>query len=785
MLALAALGMALSPPPPAPGLVNASFDDGVLDESRAPRGWAVAVYGALPDVGFDEPPPGLAGYSLRVESQEDSDTAIYQDLRVAPGAWFRLSAWIRTADLVASTPIYGAICACDGPMPYARSRNLGGTSEWQRAEVLLRSPSSGVLRVALFYVGFGKGTGTVWFDEVELTPVTASEIAPARIAVTDELRRPERISPFIYGNFVEFLDNHVQGMRAQMLHDVSFEGILPPADWCHWQADKDVEDHPWHATGDEAAGAVTLVEGDALNGARFCRLAMERKSGGRCGIRQGGLAVLQGRRYTLAAFLRADGLEGPVTVSLGRDYGPFVASYASADIDVISSEWKRYAVELVPDTTDHDAELSIRAAGTGVLDIDQVTLMPEGHLRGWRSDVVDAVRRLKPNCIRFGGSAVIAYDWKSGIGDPDRRAPFQNVYWGRMEPNDVGIDEFLQFCELVGAEPLVCVSYNVGGPEDAAAQVEYCNGPPNTRWGSLRARNGHPEPYRVRLWQVGNEQSGDVYERSFTAYCQAMRAADPTIEIAASSSSDGIVEQGAAVIDYVSPHYYTPSLLAIRDDIDLQRRRVERLARGRRIRLAITEWNQTAGDWGGPRALMGTLGNALYCARVLHIYQRNCDIVAIANRSNMTNSWWAGVIQTDKSSLFVTPAYHVLQLFSTRCGSSPLRVTDGQGLELLGAEQDGPLDVMATRSDDGSALTVTVVNDGPSEVASILDLSAHLRHPVEADLVTLAGDGPMAINDWARPELVAPQEGRVLLRPRTRLVFPAWSLTVVVLRLLG
>jgi alpha-N-arabinofuranosidase len=349
-----------------------------------------------------------------------------------------------------------------------------------------------------------------------------------------------------------------------------------------------------------------------------------------------------------------------------------------------------------------------------------------------------------------------------------------------MEPNDVGTDEFLEFCELVGAEPLLCTSYNVGTPEDAAAQVEYCNGGPDTEWGAVRARNGRVRPFSVHYWQVGNEQGGEEYEAKFVAYVRAMRAVDPSIEILASSAGDGILRAGADVIDYMSPHYYTPSLRDVVADIEVERERIARLGKGRRIRLGITEWNQSAGDWGAARALMATQENALFCARELAIYQRNSDMIAIANRSNLTNSWCCGLIQTTRDALYVTPAYYAMQLMSKWSGNRALRVGDGDGHELLGAEFGSVLDASATLSEDGARLTVSVVNDGPEAVATTLHLRAHLSGQRSATWHVLAADGPNAVNEAARPDRVRPKTEAGRVGPEAKRVFPPWSLTLLV-----
>jgi alpha-L-arabinofuranosidase len=777
-LGLAAALCATAPAAP-PELVSFRFDQGPIDEAGAPAGWQIAVYGAQPTVTLDAPAPGRDGRSLRISASEDSDTAIYQDLQVVPNAWYRLSGWVKTEDLRAATSIYGAFCAADGPSPYVCSPNRGGDSEWQREAIVLRAPASGTLRVALFLVGFGKGTGTVWFTDLALESVSASEAASASIVVTKEAASPAPISPWIYGNFIEFLDHHVQGMRAQMLDDVSFEGILPPAEWCFWQPDKDVVDRPWHETGLGGDGRVERIREGAFNGESCYRISIPTAPGYGHGIRQRGLCVRPERTYTLSLYLRQEDCDGPVEVNLGHDWGPFVSSYAKAAITGVTGEWAKYTVTLAPDTEDTDAELSIRVAATGTVWVDQVTLVPDDSILGWRRDVVEATRALKPNCLRFGGSAVIVYDWTKGIGDPDKRVPFPNQYWGRMEPNDVGIGEFLQFCDLVDAEPIVCVSYNVGAPEDAASQVEYCNGGVETKWGALRAANGHPEPYGVRLWQVGNEQSGPEYEAKLPSYCKAMLAVDPGIELLTAFPSDKVVEDTRDLARYICPHYYTPSLRDVLRDLAEQRARLDRLAPGKAIRVGVTEWNGSAGDWGAARAFQSTQSNALYGARLMHIFQRNSDLVAMANRSGLMNGWCCGNIQTSARGLWVTPAYYAMQLLSTHCGSHPLRVADEHGRELRGADSGTVLDVAATASDDGK-LTVTVVNDGPDAVESTLDLRAHLRSNAGAKVYTLAADGPWATNGEASPDRVRPAETATRVEPEQRLSFPAWSLTVLV-----
>jgi alpha-L-arabinofuranosidase len=132
---------------------------------------------------------------------------------------------------------------------------------------------------------------------------------------------------------------------------------------------------------------------------------------------------------------------------------------ASAQLSATES-WKKVAARLDPSATETNATLSISFQGPGTLWIDNVSLMPDDAVSGWRPDVVAAVRALKPGIIRFGGSALDEpgfgeFDWKVTIGDPDHRKPFRA--WGGLQKTGPGLEEIVQFCHLVAAEPLLCV----------------------------------------------------------------------------------------------------------------------------------------------------------------------------------------------------------------------------------------------------------------------------------------------------------------------------------------
>ena len=135
--------------------------------------------------------------------------------------------------------------------------------------------------------------------------------------------------------------------------------------------------------------------------------------------------------------------------------------------------------------------------------------MPADNVSGFKAATIRYLKELGIEIARWpGGNFVSAYDWRDGIGDRDKRPPRRELAWNGMESNDMGIDDFMTFCRLIGAEPYLAVNSGLGDAHSAAEEVEYVNGPATSRLGRQRAANGHPAPYGVKIWGVGNEMYG-------------------------------------------------------------------------------------------------------------------------------------------------------------------------------------------------------------------------------------------------------------------------------------
>ena len=624
-------------------------------------------------------------------------------------------------------------------------------------------------------------------------PSVAGEptVAAARIIV-DASRAEGAISPLLYGQFAEFMFEGVKGgLHAELLRDRGFDespnAIGLPRDWHRYPDDRN-DDYALAFRWDDS---VTFpVERDSLTGARVPR-ALRVDAGDavieRHGFYQARVPVRGGVPYRAALWLRAADYDGPVRVALEQDASGGRV-YAEAAIPrVARGEWRRYEVVLRPETSDPLARFAVLVPGRGRLWVDQTSLMPgDSAAGGVRRDVFERVRALRPAFIRWpGGNVAQDYHWRWGVGPRDRRPTWVNLSWrNEPEPGDFGTDEFIAFARAVGAEPTLTVNVEGRGatPEEAAAWVEYCNGAATSRYGALRAANGHPAPFGVRYWEVGNEIWGDwvrghsdaaTYARNFRRYADAMRRADSTIRLIAVGDNDmawnrTVLRAVGRDVDYLAVHHYFGFDSAQRDPRVLMPRplhyerfyrELDSLARaevpGRSVRLAINEYGLAV-----PERMQHGMDAALYGARLMNVFERSSPMVAMSAVSDLVNGWPGGVVQAGRHGTFVTPLYHANRMYAERLGRERLAVNvEGPrfGDDPTRPGVDAPaVDAVASRSGDGRTIYLKVVNTHPtSAVSARVELRGVAVEAGDATWELLAGE-PGARNSFATPDAIMP-----------------------------
>lgn len=590
--------------------------------------------------------------------------------------------------------------------------------------------------------------------------------ASVTASVSSEPLHAGRISPLLFGNFVELLDDVVPAMWAEMLNDRSFEGVIPTANWCYYDGKPNFCDREW-----DTNETWSLSRERPFNGERAARLTARANAPAR--LSQSGLAVQHGKSYDFSGWFRA---EQPMTavVSLKTllPTGEWM-TLASAKLPRLSTEWNKCSVRLKSQGETDRVVFELRAEGKAALWADKLSLMPEDSLLGWRPDVVQAIKDFHPAVMRWGGSVCDPgkYRWKDGIGDRDRRTPFRNKVWGRIDPNDVGIDEFCRLCELASVQPLICLSFS-DGPESAGDLVAYCNDPTNTVWGAKRAANGHPAPYLVKYWQVGNEISGDdaAYLDRFEEFVRAMKKADPNVLLMASFPTQKLLDRVGEHLAYIGPHHYTPDFAGCDRDFANLSRMIDNTPGCGSIKIAVTEWNVTGGGWGLERGKMLTLEGALLNARYLNVLMRHSDKAEIACRSNLANSLAGAAIETSPSGLLKRPSYYVMQLYAGHAKPIPLRLK----------QTNDAVDVFACASADKTSLCIFAVNPAATPVEFSYECTS-FSGPIMASAAEVFCDTRDArqrdvMNHWEVPNRI-----RIVSRPSPgpKLTLPAFSVTAI------
>ena len=195
---------------------------------------------------------------------------------------------------------------------------------------------------------------------------------------------------------------------------------------------------------------------------------------------------------------------------------------------------------------------------------------------GFRKDVLLATKNLGVSSVRWpGGNFASGYHWMDGIGPKESRPKRKDLAWGDTESNIIGTDEFLKFSLAAGVEPYICVNLGTGNWDEARNWVEYCNAPQGFYYSDLRAKNGHPSPYRVKYWGLGNEMDGDWqmghrnaedYSKFALEAAKLMKWSDDSIKLIASGSSNygpdwinwnkTVLSTLRDHIDFISLHHY-------------------------------------------------------------------------------------------------------------------------------------------------------------------------------------------------------------------------------------
>jgi alpha-N-arabinofuranosidase len=453
------------------------------------------------------------------------------------------------------------------------------------------------------------------------------ELSAAASISIDIKKQSAPISPYIYGQFIEHLGRCIYGgLWAEMLEDRKF--YFPVKDnynpWAssndpYWKAGeyKYLDASPW-----KVIGPPNTVSMDSINAwvGEHSPLINLPTDGSEAGISQDGLAVVKNKTYQGRIILSGNEEAQPVIIRLILNE----QTVLQQEIKNLCADFQKYEFSFTAPLASDQVRIEIVSRGTGKFSIGTLSLMPADNIDGWRRDVLDMLKELNSPVYRWpGGNFVSGYNWRDGIGKRDKRPPRKNPAWKGVEHNDVGIDEFMVLMKLIDSEAYIAVNTGLGTVQEVTEEVEYCNGAAYTPQGKLRAANGHPAPYNVKWWAVGNEMYGkwqlgymplERYLQKHIDVAKEMWRVDPTIKLVGVGSvgewSKMMLKTCADFMNLISEHIYCQEKPDVREHLGQLAAAIHNKAEAHRqyrreiseisaknIQIAMDEWNYWYGDY--------------------------------------------------------------------------------------------------------------------------------------------------------------------------------------------
>jgi alpha-L-arabinofuranosidase len=477
-----------------------------------------------------------------------------------------------------------------------------------------------------------------------------------------------RISPLLYGIFFEEINRAGDGgIYAEMVRNRSFEDANKPVAWSLVE-------------GANSKAVISLDNSKPLNEKNPHCLKFQVSSftqGIAAVTNEGfkGMSFKKGQNYELSLYARADAnYTGQLKVELIDEKGQ---SLSAQNTDRLTAEWKQYHLTMTALSDCAAGKLRIGATNEGTFFLDIVSLFPKntwkGRSNGLRSDLAEMLLAMKPSFVRFPGGCFVegnkianAFRWKKSIGDIAQRPGHWNL-WGYLSTDGLGYHEYLQMCEDLKAEALFVINCGIAHEDtipmdqmgewvqDALDAIEYANGPAGSQWGSLRAKNGHPEPFGLKYIEIGNENGGPLYQERYNLFYDAIKKKYPDMKIVADVPT---TDRPTEIVD---EHYYSNPefFIANADRYDNYDRKGPKIYVGE---YAVT---QNCGH-GNLRAAVGE-------AAFMTGMERNSDIVVMASYAPLFvnvnwRRWNPDAINFDSSRCCGTPSFYVQKMFSEARG---------------------------------------------------------------------------------------------------------------------
>jgi alpha-N-arabinofuranosidase len=640
-----------------------------------------------------------------------------------------------------------------------------------------------------------------WLLAAALTLGVTVPRAAAPTITIDASTPAGKVSPLLYGLMTEEI-NHAYdgGLYAELIRNRAFlDDAASPA---HWSAVQSAG----------SAAAIALDTAQPLNAAIAASLRVEitqASNGHAAGIANDGywgIPVKPNTRYRASFFARAaPGITGPITAAIESQDGR--TTYASGRVSGLTQEWKQYDVTLstasVTPTANTRFVLTVDRPGT--IWFSLVSLFPptyRNQANGFRPDLLQMLIDMRPKFLRFPGGNYLEGDqiadrfpWKKTLGPLSER-PGHMAPWGYRSTDGLGLYEFLLWAEDMNAEPVLAVyagyslkgAFVTPGPDlepyiqDALDEIEYVTGPASSRWGSLRAKAGHPAPFKLTYVEVGNEDFFDrsgSYDQRFTQFNRAIKARYPHLQVVSTVGFEHPENQRVRSVtpDVVDEHYYrtVEAFLRARGQYDKYDRKGPKIFVGEwgAYETPFEPWNPRSRGEAPTPNMRAAIGDAAWMTEM----ERNADLIImhcyaplLVNVNPGGRQWRPNLIGYDALRVYGSPSYHAIKLFATHLGDELLK-THASDTDVLAS---------ATRDSGSRTIYVKLVNPGSAPAPVQLDISGGTLRPT-ATALTLGGD-PLATNSLDAPARVVPVGSQVTgVASGFRYTVPASAIVVLTL----
>jgi alpha-N-arabinofuranosidase len=671
-----------------------------------------------------------------------------------------------------------------------KSEKLGRTVRWKNLEFGFHIEGFSFMRLNCIRGVIAKSFGsTVIGVGLTLILTVAAHADPATLTL-DAGNASKHVSPTFYGLMTEEINHSYDGgLYAELIQNRSFkDNANEPA---HWAAVQE--------KGGEGSIALDDSQSDteALPVPICLRLDVT-KGGGRVGIANDGywgIPVKPDTEYRASFYAKGkDSSAGPFTVSIESNDG--ATTFAQAEVEKISDQWHKYTVTL---KTAKDAAASattrfvISTAAPGTFWFDLVSLFPptfHDRPNGNRPDIMQLMAGLKPAFLRCPGGNYLEgdtvetrFNWLNTLGDISQR-PGHMGCWSYRSSDGLGLLEFLEWSEDIGAQPVLAVyaGYSLNDKQhprgiaagddlkpfvdEAIEEIEYATGGPETKWGAKRAADGHPAPFPIEYVEIGNEDflggARRTYEARFAQFYDALKAAYPQLKFIATTPVKGRTP------DVIDDHYYKTSdqMAALAHKYDKTNRDGPKVFVGEWATREVPKTDASGKTtyvmmpWaykGEPTpAFHAALGDAAFMTGL----ERNADVVVLNAYAPMltrvepgAGQWCPNMIGYNALSSFGSPSYYAQQMFNSNRGD----------IIVSGSMSTEPKDFFysATRSTKTGTIFVKAVNRGSDPITVQIDLTGVNTISPDGDLTVLTSDDPQAVNTIEEPTKVVPVTSKI------------------------